>query len=62
MARRRGTSRVTRPGEAARTGDRPPAPGLPSIRQRRPVLFWGLMVAVFALVLPLIFGFVQALS
>lgn len=61
MARRKGTSRVTDPG----TGPEPefrPTSELPPIRQRKPVLFWTLIVAVAAMILPLVAGLIQALA
>lgn len=64
MVRRRGTSRVTPVGSGGRSGNRPGSAGppeLPSIRRRRPVLFWGLMVAMIGLILPLFLTLLQAL-
>lgn len=60
MARRRGTSRVTEPGTSPEPEFRP-TNELPSIRTRRPVLYWTLIVAVLAMVLPLVAGLIQAL-
>lgn len=65
MARRRGTSRVTPPGTPSGSdGEARSAvpPALPSLRERRPFLFWGLMLAVVSLVVPLFLGLFQAIA
>ncbi|MEM9561057.1 MAG: hypothetical protein AAGA93_00475 [Actinomycetota bacterium] len=63
MARRKGTSRVTQPGTGSPNGPGAagPPPGLPSIRERRPALFWGLIVGMLAMLLPLVAGMIQVL-
>jgi hypothetical protein len=65
MARRRGTSRITEPGTVpgpdAQRRTAEPA-GLPSLRERRPFLFWGLMVAMAALILPVFLSLFQAIA
>ena len=64
MARRRQTSRVTAPGTRPADGTRPPTTPaeLPSIRKRRPGLFWTVVLASFAMLVPLVLGFFQAIS
>lgn len=62
MVRRKGTSRVSAPGSApGPTVSSPTSPGLPSLRQRRPVMFWVVIIAVVAMVLSTIASFVSAL-
>lgn len=61
MARRRGTSRVTEPGGKARSESGEGPPELPSIRQRQPVVFWTVILATAALVIPLVAGLIQVL-
>lgn len=61
MARSKGTSRITDPGTVpGRTGP-VTRPELPSIRKRRPALFWSVVVASFAMVVPMVAGLIQAL-
>ncbi len=61
MARRKGTSRVSAAGASpGSSGQAPrPQPEFPSIRQRKPGLYWTLIVAVVALLVPLFAGLVQ---
>ena len=61
MARRRGTSRVTEPGGGPQTGSGEGPPEFPSIRQRQPVVFWTVILATAALVVPLVAGLIQVL-
>jgi hypothetical protein len=59
VARKRNASRVTPKGTDP---DLPPFLNqneLPSIRQRRPVMYWVTVLAVLAMVIPLIAGFIQ---
>ncbi len=51
---------MTQPGTPDRPVQRGPAE-LPSIRKRRPLLYWTLIVAVVAMVVPLLAGIVQGL-
>ncbi len=60
MARRREGSRVTAPGTRAEPEFKPTSE-LPPIRHRKPVLFWTIIVAVAAMVLPLVAGLIQVL-
>ena len=62
MARRKGTSRVT--GSSGPTGPGQPAasPGLPSLRKRKPVLYWGMVAAVGSLVLTAVGSFITAFT
>jgi hypothetical protein len=62
MARRRGTSRVTRTGTNPERVTPSGETELPSIRHRRPALFWTVVIGVFAMVLPIVLTFVQAIS
>ncbi len=62
MARRKETSRVTESGGAPTRQGYDPAPSLPSIRQRRPVLYWTTVVAVAAMVLSTLASFVTAFA
>ena len=50
------TSPGTTPGPVER-----PVNELPSIRKRKPLLYWTLLVAVGAMILPLVAGLIQAL-
>jgi hypothetical protein len=69
MARRKGTSRVTQSG-GSRVGDGDgegeprynPSPELPSIRSRRPVLYWTTVIAVLAMVLSTVASFALAFT
>lgn len=62
MVRRPGTSRVTRPGTSPDRPNPVRSNELPSIRQRRPFMFWGLMVAMAALIVPVFASLVQAFT
>ena len=52
---------MTQPGTRSEPGYRPP-PELPSIRHRRPVLFWTVIVAVAAMMVPVVAGMIQVLA
>ncbi len=61
MARRKGTSRVSAPQSAPAGGSyEPGGPTLPSMRERRPVMFWTVIVAVAAMVLSTVASFISA--
>lgn len=60
MARRTGTSRVTQPGTPDGAVYQGP-PELPSIRKRKPLLYWTLIVAVLAMLIPIVAGLIQVL-
>ncbi len=60
MVRRKGTSRVGGPARSSEGAIRS-EPSFPSLRQRRPVLFWIVILAVVAMVLSTIASFVSAL-
>jgi hypothetical protein len=62
MARPKGTSRITDPGTASGGSGPVPRHELPSIRKRRPALFWTVVVASLAMLLPVVAGLVQALA
>ncbi len=61
MTRRKGTSRVER-GVSDPAGNPVPSTtqSLPSLRERRPVMYWVVMLAVLAMVLSTIASFVSA--
>ncbi len=62
MVRRKGTSRVSGPGSSTDvSGPGPAGPSLPSLRQRRPVIYWVVILAVVAMVLTTVASFVSAL-
>lgn len=62
MARSKGTSRVTASGTSP--GARAPVadPGLPSLRKRRPVMYWTVVVAALAMILSVVGSFLLALA
>lgn len=62
MVRRKGTSRVSGAGSAEQSaaGPVPRSSSLPSLRQRRPVMYWVVVLAVVAMVLSTIASFVSA--
>ncbi len=63
MVRRKGTSRVSGPQSSTNDGGGPgpAAPSFPSLRERRPVVYWVVIVAVVAMVLSTVASFVSAL-
>lgn len=61
MVRRKGTSRVGAADPGSSAASQPVAPQtFPSLRQRRPVMYWVVMLAVVAMVLSTIASFVSA--
>jgi len=58
---------MTRPKSSSRVGGGPPKrapaapPDLPSMRERRPVMFWMVVLAVAAMVLSTIAGFLSVI-
>lgn len=62
MARSKGTSRITAPGTAHGGAGPVARPEMPSIRKRRPGLYWTVVLASLAMLLPLIAGLIQALT
>lgn len=53
MSRPKAKSRVTEPGPKDEAG-RPVEPGLPSLRVRRPVMFWGVVIGTVAMLLTVV--------
>ena len=51
---------MTKPGTPSGAVHQGP-PELPSIRKRRPLLYWTLIIAVLAMLIPLVAGMVQVL-
>lgn len=62
MARRKGTSRVTESGGDSPSEGYNPVPEFPSIRSRKPVLYWTTVIAVAAMVLSTVASFALAFS
>ena len=61
MVRRKGTSRVGGADSGSGAENQPAATQtFPSLRQRRPVMYWVVMLAVLAMVLSTIASFVSA--